>query len=208
MGVVYQRLTLATPQDLARIRSIYEASFPPAERKPFDAIAPLIADGPYICMVCQSAHGTIAAFALLLLLPLAHGAFLEYLAVDSSARGQGIGSSLLRETGTYLQAHGIASHMVWEVEPPSVGAQDTPHNRRIRFYENLGAALIVNSAAYRMPNYEGSSPAGVPLRLMELPAQPQPDLPALRQTIAEIYQVAYPQHGELLNAIIQELEAV
>jgi ribosomal protein S18 acetylase RimI-like enzyme len=205
MNIICSRLLTPNSLELQQIQHIYESNFLLCERKPFDSISPRISSGDYICLVAKPVDEplNIVAFALFMLLPQSGLAFLEYVAVDQTVQGRGCGSDFFLYTAGYFRENKLADGIVWEVEPPSENPSDN-QNRRIRFYERLGAELISLSTPYAMPNYELQN-GGVPLRLMQLPLEMQPDKARFAALIEDIYRVAYPDWTELRDEILSEV---
>jgi GNAT superfamily N-acetyltransferase len=198
MNAFFGLLQNPSALDLKQIQQIYEANFPPAERKPFDAITKRLQFGEYLCFIARSQNG-ILAFALLLPLPDTNYTFLEYIAVDQANHSQGLGSGLLRFIMTELN-----SSLIWEVEPPLNANPDDVRNRRLRFYERLDGQLIALSTYYAMPNFE-SGTRGVPLRLMQFPLHAQPNQSEIKAIIRGIYTVAYRGWDELKDEILKRI---
>jgi GNAT superfamily N-acetyltransferase len=207
MEIFCERLLNPAHADIEQIRWIYEANFPPAERKPFGDIVSRIRAGAYICLVArpENAPDQIIAFALLMLLPDVALAFLEYVAVQPDLQGRGVGSRLFHAVAAYIRERGLAQGVVWEVEPPLSAEPGEDRNRRLRFYEQLGAGIVSLSTVYAMPNYESGS-GGAPLLLMRLPLEKQPGKTEVAAIIREIYEVAYPGWESLRDEILAALE--
>ncbi|MCI1881871.1 MAG: GNAT family N-acetyltransferase [Sporolactobacillus sp.] len=89
--------------------------------------------------------------------------FIEHLAVDSSLRGRGVGSAMLR---AYLIAE--PRPVVLEVEEPKNDRQW----QRIRFYRRLGFRL--NPFGYRQPALQPLDTAAVKLSIMSRPGELSP----------------------------------
>jgi ribosomal protein S18 acetylase RimI-like enzyme len=205
MNITFSRLLAPTDTELQQVQSIYESNFVPCERKPFDSIIPRITSGKYICLVARTEDEprNIVAFALLMLLPETNLAFLEYIAVDITAQGRGCGSDFLLFTAAYFRENKLADGVIWEVEPPTDHPAEN-QNRRIRFYEKLGGEMLTHSTNYMMPDYELQS-GGVPLRLMQLSLQQQPDKARVAAIVKDIYRVAYSESAKLRDEILSGL---
>jgi GNAT superfamily N-acetyltransferase len=90
---VVSRKTPRTPHAWEAVRTIYESSFPAAERLAFDCV--FQQDRGQLVWLAQAvAHHTVA-FAVVLPLPGTRAALLEYIAVDAAWRSRGIGRHLL-----------------------------------------------------------------------------------------------------------------
>lgn len=199
MNVHFTRSQSPSNRELKQIQLIYEASFPPAESKPFELIAARLHVGEYLCYVTEL-QGSIVAFALLLPLTSSGCTFLEYIAVNQDHQSRGLGSELLR-----FIIGDLGSRLVWEVEPCANSDADDIRNRRLRFYERLGGQLIKLSTTYAMPNFEKGGD-GIPLRLMQFPAGEQPDEYAVAAIVSAIYSTAYAGRDELRDIILRDLK--
>jgi ribosomal protein S18 acetylase RimI-like enzyme len=81
-------------RERASFMSVYEASFPPEQREEVGALLLSIAKGERCCRLALM-DGSVIGFAVSLPLRGQGIQYLEYLAVDSAFRGQGIGGALL-----------------------------------------------------------------------------------------------------------------
>lgn len=163
---------------LAPIRTWYETSFPPDERRSAEQLVQLL--------TCSDMHlcGLVDEDDLVGFVVYWHWPdmlFVEHIAVDSELRGKQFGqqaiSQLLRLKSPYY---------VLEVEQP----QDAISHRRIRFYERQG--FILNPFSYAQPPYRAGDPA-IPMHLMSIPAIPdQATYSILSQCIKErVYERFY-----------------
>src|SRR5882724_4805549 len=159
----FQHLTTFAPDALEQIQAIYDVSFPREERKPFWMVADAMQKGRYdVFVMTQETASKIVAFGLLVPLRVSHAMYIEYYAVAPHLRGRGIGSQLYVSVVAFFNKTD-RSAIVWEVDPPEQAGDD--NERRIRFYERLGAHLIKQSKQYGMPNYFKGSGI-LPLRMM------------------------------------------
>ncbi len=123
------------------LKDLYETrmreDFPPSELRPYSNMIYLLERGEYRCFVAREA-GEILAYAFF---AVKDGAvLLDYLAVDSSCRGQGVGSRFLSGLKDVSKQFG-GSHILIEAE--SVESAVTPEQteereRRLRFYRRCG----------------------------------------------------------------------
>jgi GNAT superfamily N-acetyltransferase len=194
----FEPLLTPSSTDVTQIQRIYEANFPPATRKPLEI---LVNSGTYTCLTARQ-ENEILAIAFLIELPNAPLAFLEYIAVDEAFQAQGIGSGLCEFMVDTFREKGRA--VVWEIEPPSFDISDDS-NRRLRFYERLGAKIIALSVPYAMPDYELRT-GKVPLLLMQVPLASQPGRAEVTKIISGIYQAAYPESTALRDEILRDLQ--
>lgn len=204
----FQHLTTFPPATMQQIEAIYAPSFPPNERKPFWLVSDAMQQGRYNVFVMSRDQGIVSeivAFALLVRLRTSQAMYIEYLAVAPALRGQGIGSLLFRSMTTFLKSTD-SSAIVWEVDPPVQAGDD--NERRIRFYQRLGAHLIEQSKRYGMPNYYKGSGI-LPLRMMWQPLHHdhvQPTKSELITFITDIYETEYRGQDNLRDEIIANLD--
>lgn len=190
-------LPAADRPDLAdAARTLYESAFPAAERLPVDVVlspadpdetrTALLAVGPVPGTDGNSDENTEALLGLVVLVDLApHPALLlEYLAVDGTVRGGGLGSRLL----DLLAENADGRRVLAELEPPVTSAQA---EARARFYRRGGYSPAPWQGAYGMPAPDGDL---VPLQLWETAGAERPDDP--RALVRTLYARAYGADGE------------
>lgn len=161
----------------ARVREIYDASFPEELTAPFED---LLVDR--MLGLVSPEEGVVG---LALVRDLGRGdadtgwTFLRYFA--AGPRGRGVGSAMLAALAATLRAEG-RSVLLWDVEDPDepgIGeAPVTEHRRRIAFYERAGGRLL-DVPWWRPPHEDGHEPH---LRLMALPLGDQ-TLPPLADLV-------------------------
>ncbi|MGW4116264.1 GNAT family N-acetyltransferase [Actinosynnema sp. NPDC004786] len=151
------------PGDRDRIDAIREEAFPPTERGAHDTVARR--DGPWL-WTAHSVDDRLIGFATALSLPTARAAYLEYLAVLSSARGSGAGAALLAAVADDLRAEPAVRGIALEVEDPArAPGHDPLPARRLAFYERWGARPVTSLRDYSMPDL--AHPGGlVPMLLL------------------------------------------
>lgn len=148
-----QIAALAGGADLAAVRAIYEAAFPPSERKPSAFLADAAAHGPYELLVARGG-GEVLGFALVYASPHQPVSLLEYMAVARPWRGRGLGSRLFEE----VLARQKGRPLLLEVE-----AEGGEAARRIAFYVDRGCRRIAG-LGYRMPQVSERPPP--PMQLL------------------------------------------
>lgn len=198
------RVSVLDRETLNQVLAIYEASFPASQRADLSGLDQVMEEeGPLLYVAREGER--VVAFALLDPLACGRVYLLGYLAVAAEQRGRGVGGQLLRYIQDDLRADGTEG-LLLEVEPPEEGPeQERPiRQRRVAFYERLGARVIREAASYRMPNLAGEG--SLPMLLMWLPVG-QPEPPAsdhLIDCIVHIYQDAYGRSREdaLLRSIL------
>lgn len=181
-----ERFTTIPEQHLASFRAIYESSFPPAERADFS---------DYVCCIANSARWFFGAvrrneligFATFVpeIAPCVH--LLEYLAIASSARNEGLGGTLFDQV-----AHALDADFLLEVESDDECADDEREmrQRRIRFYERHGAQ-IVTGMDYRAPRLDGEGVLPMKLMWWSSRQNPVPQARVLAECVRGIYTQVY-----------------
>ena len=205
MAIQFERLDTPTPAQLKQIQAIYEDSFPPSEREPFADIAASIASRFLMLLVAHedNERAGIMSFVLVTTLPDVNLAYLPYFATHRNSRNQGVGARLFTFMVDYLARVGEWGALIWEVEPPNPDDPGDLKNRRIGFYERMGAQVITSATSYCMPNFETGGI--VPLRLMWLPLGDCQGTPVKSTVIAwirAIYAHDYPGYAALCDQII------
>ena len=191
-----------------QICRIAEESFPPEEREPCDVLIKSIQEGKGI-LYTASAGNIIRGFTKLTPLGKTGIYLMEYLAVDKSSRNLGIGGKILQFIKKDLDATKDAG-IILEVEPPdeATGNEKEIRQRRIRFYLQNGALLVLDGGTYRMPNLAGEG--SLPMHLIWLPIKEGRRIPealTLVQLFTLIFTETYPgtESKTLLNTIINAI---
>ena len=158
-----------TDTDRAKFIRIYEESFPREERDETDALLSSIASGERLCDLVY-AGGVLVGLSVLFRLSARNVEFLEYFAVDSGYRNQGIGSRFLGRIAERLRSQQQSTPgVVFEVERPdhAVDGDRRLRQRRIDFYTRNGAVLVDCALEYEAPNLAGEGT--LPYLLMWMP---------------------------------------
>lgn len=173
MPIEIRTITSGPEKLMAGICSLYEASFPPEELRPFEQIREELAalNGDRRTRLIAALDGdSVPGISIFAVFPNASIAYLWYLCVDPQARGAGLGRRLYRESLDLLSRDAIdlqmeLKGMIFEVERITTDAHPVYGDpiRRIRFYERLGARLI-EGYDYHQPPIPPHGP--VPLQLM------------------------------------------
>jgi GNAT superfamily N-acetyltransferase len=131
---------------------IYLDAFPSNERRDFNLLIKGIKSRNYF-MFALVIESNVSAIACIYS-PLYNSfALLDYFAVDSNLRGKGIGSIFFRKLA---ENNSIQTwNLLLEVEDPLFDNDDQIKTKRIQFYENNGAKLILNYD-YILPDLDGS----------------------------------------------------
>lgn len=172
------------------IDHIYEhrmkEDFPPDELRPLHSINALIRQDSYFCLAYERPERypseEISAYAFFARLQSSPYALLDYYAVSSATRGQGIGSKFLMGFQEALMPKGI-KYILLEVERPDCAATEAERQirmRRIQFYLKNGC-------------YDTDvlcSLFGVDYHLMLLPFSSEiPTAKALAAKLTELYRL-------------------
>lgn len=141
---------------LDSVKSLYFASFPEDERRPWESIMQMVSDGfPYFSLYAAlGIDGTFLGFISVWSLPN-DVVYVEHFAVDARFRGRGIGSDI------FSVVTDGAANVVLEVELPGDNAMA---ERRIDFYKHLGLNPLEDFPYYQPPYREDLQP--VPMMLM------------------------------------------
>jgi GNAT superfamily N-acetyltransferase len=173
---------------------LYGESFPPVERKSEEAIVALLNGGSYRLYVALDG-GAVAGLAALCLFPELRAASLDYLAVEPSRRGGGLGTTLFRHALAEASRHVPALRgMLLEIQREDLAGgpeERTLREARLRFYRRLGARLITRS--YFLPPQSGTAPEE--MYLMILPTAHQTlDRGALLELVWALHSRVYGYH--------------
>ncbi len=170
MKSTFRRLTKA---EFPFVHSLMKLSFPPAEFRTY-AEALALLDNPNYNVLAAEEDGVIQAFIAEWALKEIH--FVEHFAVNPQARGQGLGTRIMRD---YLAQ---TDSVIIEVE-----AEDTLiAKRRIAFYERLG--FVQSDIEYLQPLLQKAD-STVLLRLMQYPSALSAQ--ALYEIKREIFDTIY-----------------
>lgn len=137
--------TLMPDVDFSKAWEIYERSFPDDERRSFMGLSSALKDPKFNFECHKDTFGNVNGIMASWVLGENDFKYIEHIAVDSTQRSQGVGSSILRPV---LSA---GTPVVLEVEPASLNEDAA---RRIKFYERLG--FHVNDFTYFQPPYDES----------------------------------------------------
>jgi len=199
---------IVTPASLAADPSfwaLYDEAFPIEEREPRDVIL-RTAEGPGSLVACLRASGRTVGLATLQWLPSVAWAFLVYLGIDASRRGQGLGSRMMAHLAEAARARFAGCQgIVWEIDDPARATTDAERRRREnreRFFAHTGGARV--AVPYAQPPLTGGAP--VPMLLVALPLDPAApaDGLALRRAI---YRDKYGAVNGLSDSVLRATEA-
>jgi GNAT superfamily N-acetyltransferase len=172
-------------------RAIYEEAFPAHQREPFEDLVASCGDDGHVALVAVDGGQPIGLVSISSLDEVGF-LFLEYFAVAADRRGGGIGQALWRATSQALDAPGSIVLEVEDPNEPGIDAAETmKRERRVRFWEKVGARVLPVTG-YVVPKLGED---GVePLMLMWIsrsPGEPEPAGDALRDVVVALYESGY-----------------
>lgn len=130
----------------------------------------------------------LRAYGIFILPKDYHAALIDYFAVVSAFRGQGIGHSSLELIRTYFQAGGGLDRLYIECESPASTAdkaEQKTRSRRISFYESMGCQKTDCM----------SNVFGVEYEIFHLPVSSAPAPGSAREELDTIYRTMFrPKH--------------
>ncbi len=154
-------LTKIDREDFKSFYNLMSEAFPPIERRTLENQRKLLENDLYN-IVGYKEEGKVIAF--IASWEFENFNFIEHFAVDNFYRGNGIGSTILKQ---YLNNH-KNKPVFLEVEYP----EDNYSKRRIEFYKRLGFSL--NDYEYVQPPLEKGNEL-LPLRIMSYPNESNDD---------------------------------
>jgi len=176
----------ASPK-LDALMAIYEQAIPASERKSRAVIAGLAAREDYRLLVCED-DGKLVGFAILYTSAREPMALLEYLAVDMTVRGRGLGAVLFAASA---DASGDRL-MLMEVDSERGAPNPAECLRRKAFYRRLGC-LQVEGLAYRMPPIGDGVPPDMDMLVKGPAGITSVDRARMRDWLEDIYANVYGQ---------------
>ena len=144
------QLITALDQRFEALYSIYCESISLREQKAKADLAAMVSEPNYRLLLAQD-DSSVVGFSIVVVAGGESFCLLEYMAVDKSYRGRGVGVELFEETvGTIYKEHG-AIPILLEVDSDREPSPDrVERRRRQNFYRRLGCRAIAN-CAYILP---------------------------------------------------------
>src|SRR5690242_19755869 len=198
-----ESLAHADSTRVAAAGRIYADSFPLRQREPFDALTESIRDGEVLAWL-KLDNGAPIGIAVVLPFSSVPWDFLEYFAVDGTVRSKGHGSALW----TALLDQPEIRRLIFEVEDPD-DADDpderTIRQRRIAFYQRLGAKLVEN-VEYVVPDVQGTNREQLLLMWYDAD-RAELDTQTLAELLEALYREGYglPPDHKLITAAVHSL---
>ncbi len=190
-AVILEPLTSADGASFQELFAIYAASITLREQKPEEWLRAMVAAPDYRVWTARDA-GRVVGFSILFV-PLGEGfALLEYMAVASDRRGNGVGAALFRRTVEQAKTpQGGALPVLLEVDSDREASTDQAlRTRRLHFYRRLGC-LAIAGLRYLMPLAgDGAAPEMVLMIHRDVPPAPV-TRSDLERWLKTIYQYVY-----------------
>ena len=188
--------------DVEKAIALYEQTFPSPERiKLSDLKSDIQSQTAQLWIGYYQQE--FALMSILYSLPSQDFILLAYLATVPQLRNIKIGSQFLN----YLidLVHQMSKTLVLEVEHPDFGDNSELKQRRIKFYQRLGAKILKN-LIYLLPALDGTKTTE--MLLMVIPNHPLEKLPKtlVQQLIRELYTEFY--HRPLTDPIFDRIEQI
>ena len=189
--VVVEQLKSADGEPFRQLFAIYQISITPREQKPEDWVRAMVVAPEYRVWVAK-ADGRVLGFSFLFLPPDEGFALLEYMAVSSEQRGQGLGSELFQRTvARTTTPEGLELPVLLEIDSDREASSDQAvRTRRERFYRRLGCVKIAD-LRYLMPLGGVGPVPEMDLMLYRADAQARVARGDLKRWLQSIYRDVY-----------------
>jgi Acetyltransferase (GNAT) family. len=190
-GISIDRFGALSISSQRRLRAIYEEAFPAWQRVPFGQLLKQSKD-PSALMLALIDGSEPTGLAVVVRLTSVPWWYLEYLSIERSRRGQGLGSRLWDAMTEELPDHGRP--MVLEVEAPEetlAGSDERrTRERRIEFYGRYGAVRLP-VPNYHVPFLTGTGIGRLSLLAIPAPGSVPPESDALRDLVRAVLVDGY-----------------
>lgn len=124
-------------EQLNQIKKLYEASFPKAERKPFEMMTEKQKEGLFEILAIEDEAGRFCGLAIMIL--AAGLAVLDYFAIDPRRQGSGMGSVTLQELRERYGSDKVVVEIECTTGPEAEAAENARDRiRRKAFYLRNG----------------------------------------------------------------------
>lgn len=190
-AVEFEQLRSSDAEAFRQLFAIYTVAITAREQKSEDSIRAMVVAPEYRVWVANAA-GRMLGFSFLFVPPADSFALLEYMAVASEQRGQGVGAELFRRSvAQAVTPKGSRRPVLFEIDSDREASSDEAvRRRRERFYRRLGCVKIAG-LRYLLP-LGGAGP--VPeMDLMLYPAGPPTAVARsdLKRWLRTIYRDVY-----------------
>jgi GNAT superfamily N-acetyltransferase len=180
-------LTSSADPAFGGLLALYHEAFPANERQSDERMAERLDTGHSEFQVGEI-EGSVALMAVTYPLPGLPFDFLDYLAVDSRFRGQGLGGAFFRALAPGLKER--QRRLVLEVEDPDYGENREQRLRRVAFYRDNGARVLYNTP-YLLPPLSGDLPTEMWLMVFPATAGESFEKAQIQQLMRTLYTAVY-----------------
>lgn len=195
MTIEFKTLRDDKGSEFEQLDAIYCEAIPSSERKPRDSLAAMVRFPSYRLIV-GILDEKVVAFSILYLFANPLFALLEYMAVDHTIRGQGLGSATFHESTRLITAELGSVPVLLEVDSDREDAVDRDNRlRRVEFYRKLGCRRI-DGLDYILPLETGEQPPLMDLMIWQEPVPSSLSAVALQSLLREVYVNVYHCHSD------------
>lgn len=203
MSLNFEQLRTFEGVDFAALNEIYHEAIPASERKPRDLLEAMF-QHPNYKVIVGKLKKRVVSLSILYCFADPDFALLEYMAVQKSVRGQGVGSATFTDSAKRVFAELGGAPLVLEVDSDREKASDHDIRlKRIAFYRRLGCRRI-QGLDYILPLATGETPPLMDLMIWQEPMPETITGVALRVHVQNIYIQVYQCHptDNRLNVMI------
>jgi len=191
-GLKTARLLPDMSAAFAEVLNIYREAIPSSERKIDDVLSRMLARDDYEFRIARLA-GDVVGFTIVKIFQRCDASLLEYMAVDHTKRGGGIGGQLFRDACSADST--IARYVLIEVEDEEEMtnlSEDAQRRRRKAFYRANGCREVAG-LSYLMPTVSAERPPRMNLLTYRRDLPAAIDKTELRRWLEAIYVEVYRQ---------------
>jgi GNAT superfamily N-acetyltransferase len=187
-----ERLQPGMAAAFTELKNIYREAIPSSERKKDDVLHEMLARDDYEFRVARLA-GDVVGFTIVKIFEKCDASLLEYMAVDRTKRGGGIGRQLFRDACSTDSI--VGRYVLVEVEDEEEVtslSEDVQRRRRKAFYRANGCREVAG-LSYLMPTVSAQRPPRMNLLVYRRDLPEAIDSSVLRGWLAAIYAEVYRQ---------------
>ncbi|HBZ02125.1 MAG TPA: N-acetyltransferase [candidate division Zixibacteria bacterium] len=201
--LIFHQITNIMEAEFKAAMEIYRQSFPENERQPIDKIEERVKAG-FSDLIVGEKDGIVVFMAILYPLRGTNYILLDYIATAPDYRNQGIGAEFMMETIESLQKE--RKFLLLEVDDPQFGESKEDKQRRVGFYQRLGAKIF-KDVKYFLPPFSSDFPTEMILMMLPAPKGMIIEGAVVRNLIQQIYRELYDRGPDdrLLKSIIGDV---